>query len=274
MVKSRNFHVLIALFGLLLVSQCNGMCVARVAYKSSGKILKYGIPIAVVAVIAYNVYHYFFTIKRIDDNVQDAKRGINDLKRKADHLQKGVDTANKKLVTIDDAIAVLQGEVRESKELLEKLCASLEEFKQKTGEDFEVTRSAIASAILILQKSLDEKEANLSLLIKQAEASAKKDTQLLSDQMQCFESRQKVFILKECASMDDKYREMFALLKNQHRENTKDNQRIKAIIEAEVQENRYSRAKIDKMEKGMGKMEKEMRQMNELLAEVLKKFET
>jgi len=182
MVKSRNIHFLM-LFSFLFVSQCNGMCVAKAVCKKSGRILKYGAPVVVVALIAYNIYNYFFDIRRIDRNVKDVKRGIEELKRDTAELKKGMKTANQKLLVIEDGVSDLKQDTQELKDGNKKLQKLIEKFEQETGANFKKVLSRIDGVESALLKRIDKQEVTLSDLIMLVETNMRKDIKEVKKEM-------------------------------------------------------------------------------------------
>jgi len=201
MNSCRTVPVLVVVFSLLSVSHCSGIGVAKTACKCTGKVVKYGLPVAVVAVIAYTIYNHFFPMRAIDRGVRRANLRIDEVKNDTTQLKKDITKANETLITVQEGVVRIEEDAGQIK-------ISIELSKKELLERIEKGELKLSDLIMQLEGRIKKKITEEIRHSSEQMDSFKEDQKKLREE----EIKEMAFLRSELAVIRDENRQQFASL--------------------------------------------------------------
>jgi len=236
MCSMRKIRVLVLFFIVLFVFDCSGMRTAKMVSRRSRQVLRYGVPVAVLAVIVYNLYSWFFFAGRIDKNAREANEGIARVDVKVDELDRKLVVANGRLEEIEGVVKQILSDTGLLKDESKAILKELKEFRQETEENFRAAdgdRKRINDDLL--QRLLDQDKMLDSL--KRLIGTVKVDL--------------KVSIADGLEEVRSEYKEMIEMIKQQSSQSSSE---IKGGFARNDENYRSLSEKIGRLEVGIGKL--------------------
>ena len=161
MSKTFKISTLILCLGVMLTFECRGMYIAKMVYKKTGAVARHWMPIAVVALSIYMIYHRFSILGRIDKNAKDASDGIKRVEHKVIIIDEKVDQANAGIVKLENGVEILQQDTQELKKGNKDLKEQIRLFEGSTNTQFTQVRHELKGSINELHQLIKKVQYNV-----------------------------------------------------------------------------------------------------------------